>query len=96
MLIFLGAACLAACTKMAKRSMRGIKNRIILQVEIAKIRFFRLIPIAWEIRRSSRRMTGEVELANDGEEAASAERLGHVKGPFPCPVYLGLMATLMS
>ena len=44
---------------MAKRSMRGIKNRIILQCRIAKIRFYRLIPFAWEIRRSVQ--------ANDGE-----------------------------
>ncbi len=77
---------MAVCTKMAIRLMQGFKNRIILRCEIAKIRFFLLIPFAWEIRRSSRRMTGEVELANDGEEAASAERLGHVKGPFPYPV----------
>ena len=45
--------------------MRGIKNRIILQVEIAKIRFFGLIPFVWEIRRSGP--------ANDGGKPANDE-----------------------
>ena len=70
---------------MAKRSMRGIKNRKILQREIAKIRFYRLIPFAREIHRSGPANDGEGRdwrMTGDQTDSSSYGPKRHERAPF--------------